>query len=385
MQSTALLDALTRLRASTDVIDRPVRLVQEAFVHVPDPRRRQGQRYPLPFLLCVLVLAVLGNCDSLDAVGQWCQEHEAFLATHFPGQRFYTPTGSLFRRLLPRLCVASVEAVLAVWTLESAAPAPAEAIAYDGKTVRGAAGGDDASVHLLSFVTHESQETLLQVAVEGKTNEIPVARAVFPALPLAGRVLTADALHTCAETAQALLDQEADYLLVLKRNQPTLYDECAAYFSDPSARVVRATTVDRARGRTETRTLYATTRLNTHLMRYSRFPCIRQVACLRTVMGDRDGPHEDVRFLLTSLSSGEADPERLLALARGHWRIETHHQVRDVTFHEDRSRLRTGSSPQILAAVRNLACTMIRRSGASAIAATRRRLAYHPDQALALF
>lgn len=264
MQSTTLLAALPRLRASIDVTNGPVRLIQAAFAQVPDPRRRQGQRYPLSFLLCVLVLAMLGNCDSLDAVGQWCQEHQAFLATHFPGQRFYTPTGSLFQRLLPRLCAVSVEAVLTAWTLKSGAQERNAAIAYDGKTVRGAIREDGSTPHLLSFVTHDMQETLLQVAVENKTNEIPVARAVFPALPLEGRVLTADALHTCAETAQALLDQEADYLLVLKRNQPTLYEECAAYFCDPTARVVRTTSVERTRGRTETRTLYATTRLNIH-------------------------------------------------------------------------------------------------------------------------
>jgi len=141
-------------------------------------------------------------------------------------------------------------------------------------------------------------------------------------LPLAGRVVTAAALHTCAETARAIRAQEADYLLVVKGNQPTLYAECAAYFSDPTARVGRATTVDRRRGRAETRTLYATTRLNAHLTRYSAVPHIRQVACLLTTAEDRRGTHRDVRFLLTSLAPRRAAPARLLTLARGHWSIE---------------------------------------------------------------
>src|SRR5579875_430049 len=184
MQSTALIGRLQEIRSQTPEAPRTI---EQAFGHVPDPRRRQGQRYPLTFLLCVLVLALLGNCDSLDAVGQWCQEHQDFLAQHFPGQRFHTPTGSLFRRLLPRLCVVSIEAVLATWTQESRTETGAEAVAYDGKTVRGAATGGDRAPHLLSFVTHQTQETLLQVAVDDKTNEIPVAREVVPALPLAGR------------------------------------------------------------------------------------------------------------------------------------------------------------------------------------------------------
>jgi predicted transposase YbfD/YdcC len=338
----------------------------------------------LPFLLSALVLAVLCNCDTLEAVGQWCAEHHALLAAHFPDQRFHTPTGSLYRRLLPRLSVAHLEAALATWVSGSLQAKADEALAFDGKTVRGAATAGQTAPHLLSVSTHQTHETLLQVRVEATTNEIPVARAVLPALPLAGRVMTADALHTCAETAQAILAQHADYLLVVKTNQPTLYAECAAYFSDPTARGRRTSTVDRRRGRTETRTLYATTRLNAHLRRYSALPHIRQVACLLTTTQDRRGTHQDVRFLLTSLRPPHADPGRLLRLVRGHWSIESRHFVRDVTFGEDRSSLRSGHAPQILAAVRNLAHTLIRRTGTTAIAAARRSFSYHPARALAL-
>jgi predicted transposase YbfD/YdcC len=384
MQSTALVDLIIDALAEAEEDATPVPPLAAAFASIPDPRRRQGRRYPLPFLLCALVLALLCNCDTLEAVGQWCAEHQALLAAHFPGQRFHTPTGSLYRRLLPRLSVAHLEAALALWVRGSLAAAADEALALDGKTVRGAATAEQPAPHLLSVSTHASGETLVQVRVAEKTNEIPVARVLFPALPLAGRVVTADALHTCAQTAQAILDAEGDYLCVVKHNQPTLYAECAAYFSDPTARVRRTTSVDRRRGRTETRTLYATGRLRAHLARYSPFPAVGQVACLLTTVEDRRGTHREVRFLLTSLTPERAGPARLLALARGHWSIESRHFVRDVTFGEDRSPLRTGDAPQILAACRNLAHTLIRRTGTSAIAAARRAFSYHPARALAL-
>jgi predicted transposase YbfD/YdcC len=384
MQSTVILDLIGTAVAEVAEGTTPVPPLVEAFASMPDPRRRQGRRYPLPFLLGALVLALLCNCDTLEAVGQWCAEHRALLATHFPAQRFHTPTGSLYRRLLPRLSVTHLEAVLAVWVQGSLAAGADEAVAWEGKALRGAGTEDNAAPHLLSVSTHLSGETLLQVRVAEKTNEIPVAREVLPALPLAGRVVTADALHTCAQTAHALLEQEADYLLVVKGNQPTLYAECAAYFSDPTARVGRATTVDRRRGRTETRTLYATTHLNAHLTRYSAFPRIAQLACLLATTQDRRGTHRDVRFLLTSLTPQQAAPARLLALARGHWSIESRHFVRDVTFGEDRSSLRAGDAPQFLAALRNLVHTLLRRSGVTAIAAARRSFSYHPARALPL-
>lgn len=385
MQSSAIVQLIADLQAA------PTRLTSLAatFGQVPDPRRRQGQRYSLPFLLCALVLALLCNCNSLEAVGEWCQAHREELAAHFPTQRFHTPTGSLLRRLLPRLSVEAVEAALAAWsqaTLQAPADAAdaTEALAVDGKTVRGAASAGQSAPHLLSVSTHRSGQTVLQARVDDHTNEIPIARALLPALPVAGRVVTADALHTQVETAQALLDHGADYLLVVKRNQEQLYAECAAYFSDPQATAARETTVERRRGRTETRTLYATARLNAHLARYSRFPRIGQVACLLTTMRDRRGTHRDVRFLLTSLTLQQADPARLLDLWRGHWSVEVRHYIRDVTFGEDRSTLRSGHAPQLLAALRNLALTLIRRAGTTRIAAFRRACAYQPHRAFAL-
>jgi predicted transposase YbfD/YdcC len=384
MQSTALLDLIVDALTEAEEETVPVPPLAAAFARIPDPRRRQGRRYPLPFSLCALILAVLCDCDTLEAVGQWCAEHRELLAVHFPDQRFHTPTGSLYRRLLPRLSVVHVEAALTLWVRGSLVAQADDAVALDGKTVRGAGTADQAAPHLLSASTHVSGETVLQVRVAEKTNEIPIARAILPTLPLAGRVVTADALHTCATTAQAILAQEADYLLVVKANQPTLYAACAAYFSDPTARVGRATTRDRRRGRTETRTLYVTTRLSAHLTRYSRFPRIGQVACLLTTTEDRRGTHREVRFLLTSLQPPQATPSRLLALARGHWSIESRHWVRDVTFGEDRSLLRTGHAPQLMAAIRNLAHTLIRRAGTTAIAAARRTFSYHPARAIAL-
>jgi predicted transposase YbfD/YdcC len=385
MQSTVLaavrevLEALPR--AAEHLGDLPA-----LFAAVPDPRARRGRRYDLPFLLTCLVAGLLCNCNSLDAIGEWCRHHRALLRRYCGPRRHLTPTGSLYRRLLPRLSVAPVEAALACWVRESLAAEADDALAWDGKTLRGAAlaGAAAPAPHLLSVSTHRSQETLLQVRVDEKTNEIPVARALLPALPLAGRVVTADALHTQVETAQAILDQQGDYLLVVKRNQETLYAECAAYFSDPRARVGRATTLDRRRGRSETRTLYATTGLNAHLTRYSRFPRIGQVACLLTTVVDRRGTQREVRFLLTSLPPERADPARLLALVRGHWRIESRHWTRDATFGEDRSRLRSGDGPQIMAALRNLVITLIRRLGTTRIAAQRRAFAARPAHALRL-
>jgi len=114
---------------------------------------------------------------------------------------------------------------------------------------------------------------------------------------------------------------------------------------------------------------------------------VQQVAQLtRTVTVRRTGKiTEEVVYLLTDLTPALASPGRLLELNRGHWGIENRlHYVRDVSFAEDRSRLRTGQAPQILAALRNLAITLIHRQGSTQIAASRRHFASYPAEALHL-
>jgi predicted transposase YbfD/YdcC len=230
--------------------------------------------------------------------------------------------------------------------------------------------------------THESQETLLQVQVSEKTNEIPVAQALLPFLPLRGRVSTADALHTQRAFTQAVIDLRGDDRLTVKENQPTLYTDLQTYFSDPEASYEQEQTVDRHKGRVEVRQIRVTTSMNAYL---ACWPGLAQVAQLKRSVTTAGKRSEAVVYLITNLPPLQASPGRLLHLIRGHWRIENGlHYVRDVTFQEDRSQLRTGHAPQILAALRNLVITLIHRQGSTQIAVTRRWFAFHPEKALAV-
>jgi predicted transposase YbfD/YdcC len=389
MQSIAMpavLDALAVEERLALLSDPAMATLQGVFAAVPDPRARRGRRYDLPFLLTCLVAALLCDCDSLAAVGQWCREHRALLARCYPHARFHTPTGALFRWLLPRLSVAEFEWALAGWVHTTRPAQEREAVAIDGKTVRGAAvlqpDGCSQAPHLLSVSGHTSHETLIQIRVDGKTNEIPVAQALLPYLPLRGRMVTADALHTQTAFSQGVLDQGGDYLLCVKGNQPTLYGDIALAFADPATRCSQpVSTIDRRRGRTEVRSLRTTTGLNAYL---TTLPQVGQVAELTRTVTSHGKAHREVVFLVTSRPPARARPARVLAWIRGHWSIEARHYVRDVTFGEDRSRLRHGHAPQLMAACRNLCITLIHRTASTEIGASRRSFAYHPAQALAL-
>jgi len=387
MQSTAvltLLDAHSAAGREATSPEAALATLPAVFAAVPDPRSRHGQRYDLPFLLTCLVAALLCGCDSLDAVGHWTHDRRSLLARHFGPRRHLTPTGSLYRRLLPRLSAAHLEAALAAWVRQTRPLRDREPVALDGTVVRGAVTITQPAPHLLSVSTHQTGETLLQVRVDDKTNEIPIAQEVLPHLPLRGRVVTADALHTQTATARVVRDSHADYLRVVTDNQPRLHAEVEASVVDPHATARSATTTDRAHGRVETRTLHVTTRLSAYLAAYFPFPRIAQVARLVRTVREKGQTRTETVYLITSLTPRQADAARLLALIRGHWSVEVRHRLRDVTFGEDASRLCSGAAPQVMAALRNRALTLIRRAGQTAIAAYRRHLAAHPGKALRL-
>jgi predicted transposase YbfD/YdcC len=281
------------------------------------------------------------------------------------------------------LLAQAIEDVLGRWIQATLRAAEDEPIALDGKTLRGAKTGVQAAPHLLSFCTHDSQETLFQVRVSEKTNEIPVAKAVLPTLPVAGRVVTSDALHTHADFMQLTHNQRGKSLFTVKQNQPTLYADLATYFADPHASCQHDETWDRRRGRVEHRAIRASQEMNGYLA--PAWPLLAQVAEVTRTVTQKGTTSTEVVYLITDLSPKQASPLRLLCLVRGHWGIENRsHYVRDVSFQEDRSRLRTANAPQLLAAFRNLAISLVHRSGSSQISATRRFFSYHPEQALAL-
>jgi len=390
MYSIALPVAAPSLAAEEQqVLLQPAPLVSlyQAFALVPDPRSRHGLRYDLPYLLTCLVAALLCNCNSTEAVAQWCQDHHLLLRVCLGPRDFATPTGSLYRRLLPRLDAQAIEVVLAAWVQSSRLQGDEEAVALDGKTLRGAGTAAQPAPHLLAFCTHQSQETLLQVRVSEKTNEIPVAKAVLPCLPTTPRVYTADALHTHAAFMQVAHDLHGFSLLTVKGNQPILFADLHLAFSDPATSLLPCDPplIERRRGRIEERSIRVTTDLNDYLRPH--WPLVQQVAQLtRTVTVKRTGTRtQEIVYLITDLPPTLASPRRLLELNRGHWGIENRlHYVRDVSFGEDRSRLRSGQAPQVLAALRNLVITLIHRQGSCHITASRRHFAAFPSEALHL-
>jgi hypothetical protein len=174
--------------------------------------------------------------------------------------------------------------------------------------------------------------------------------------------------------------------MIVKGNHPSLEAVLPAFFEPPLGRPAcqrQAQSREKGHGRIEWRRLTTTTVGVSALA----WPGLAQVFRLerRTKITRRGKVREEVVYGLTSASPQRAGPRRLLRWTRGQWAIENRsHWVRDVTFDEDRSTVRCGSIPQVLAAIRNVAVGLLRLAGRQNIAAAGRYYAAHPTEALAL-
>jgi predicted transposase YbfD/YdcC len=240
------------------------------------------------------------------------------------------------------------------------APAPGEGGEFSCWQAPGPPGihNQPNSAHLLAAMDHITRQVLAQRQVAGAPDEVPAFQPLLDGLDLDGVVVTADALQTHPEAAEFLVTHKhAYYMLVVKANQPRLLARCASL---PWHRVpVADRTRDRGHGRVELRSLKAVS------VRHFGFPHAAQV--LQVTRKRRD-LHTDrwqtvTVYAITSLPFEQAHPARLADLLRGHWTIENGlHWVRDVTFAEDASQVRTGNAPTVMAALRNLAIGVLSRA-----------------------
>jgi predicted transposase YbfD/YdcC len=362
----------------------------EVLAEMPDFRSKQGQRHPLAAILTLVCSALLCGYRSYTAMAEWGRNYGARL-THALGFTRQPPCAATLHAVLKGVDREALEAHLGTWAegLLAATPAPpdaAEGIAVDGKTLRGSQKQGAPGAHLLSALGHRLGLTLAQQAVADKTNEIPATLDLLRQVVLEGRVVTMDALLTQRPIAQQIVAAGGDYVMVVKENQPQLREDIATVFALPpiagETRTV-AETVDYGHGRIEQRRLYT----SDVLVGYSDWPGLAQVFHLeRQVLSKKTGEiREEVVTGVTSLAPERADAARLLALVRGHWHIENKsHWVRDVTFDEDRSQVRCGNIPQVMAALRNTVIGLMRQAGYTNIAAACRRFAAQPELALAL-
>jgi len=401
MQCTSAAVAPTMASHAAVPLAVSPRSLAAAFARVPDPRRAASITYALSAVLTLTVAAILSNHRSVLAIAEWGarQPPELLRTLGFPDGR--SPCQSTLHRVFGKLNGHALAAALSAHFAPAAIPVPPagaddlQGVAVDGKAQRGRLPFQDGGcpVHALTAFCHEHGIVLAQEPIEQGSEkseaELTVAPALLARVAWPGRVLTGDALFCQRHLCQQVRAAGGDYLLLVKENQPTLYDDIRLLFDPPAGskplplldrREVQ--TRERGHGRQdEVRHLVASTDLTDYL----DWPGVAQVFRLERTWRERGATKQALHYGITSLQPAVGPPERLLALKRGHWAIENGlHRVKDVCLGEDQSLIHRGQGPTVMALLRDAAVSLLRRAGVRQISARLRYHSQHPSAAVAL-
>jgi len=353
----------------------------QRFGRVSDGRRDQGRVHPVAVVLALCAAAVVAGMASFTAIAGWATDVPAEVLVKLYGRRSAPPSKATIWRVVTGADAATVDAVIGAWLLAQAAARDVVAgdvvagddvagddvagtdreapellaIMVDGKAVRGATDAEGNQVHLLAAATHDDALVVGQVEVGAKSNEIPQFAPLLDTLAASGvdlahTVITADALHTQRAHADYLHERGAGFVFTCKQNQPRLF---AALDALPWAQTpIAARQVDRGHGRVTTRTIQVMPAPED-----LPFPHVNQAWLIERYVTALDGtPTSAVAALgVTNLTADTTAPQRLAALVRNHWGIESLHWLRDTVYREDNSAVRTRSGPRVMAGLRNLA------------------------------
>ncbi|HSQ55285.1 MAG TPA: ISAs1 family transposase [Gemmata sp.] len=337
---------------------------QDHFQDLTDPRVERTRKHPLINIVFIAVCGVLSGANSFAAIEEFGLDRRTWFA-RFLDLTNGIPSDDTFARVLARIDPGAFEKCLLSWMQAVQEITDHRLIAIDGKTLRGSYDRRDgkAAIHMVSAWASENTLSLGQVVVNEKSNEITAIPELLRLLDVSGAVVTIDAMGCQKEIADLIREGGGDYVLAVKQNQPTLYEQVGeaidAGLEQDAAALDEHQTVETGHGRQETRT-------------YVIFPApetvdpddvwrdLSAVGMAITESTDSKGHCRlEARYYILSVL---LTAQEFAAAVRGHWSIENNlHWQLDVSFREDECRVWTDHAPANLSVIRRFALGLLKR------------------------
>lgn len=342
----------------------PAAIVSQTFENVTDPRAERGCNHDLLEMIFLTLTATICGANGWADVERFAKAKLSWFRRYVKLERG-VPSHDTLGRVFSRLDTGEFLTAMHAWIDQFAGALRDKGIAIDGKVLRGSfdRSASQSPLHTITAFATETRLCLRQMSVDDKSNEIPAVPVLLSLMEIEGAVVTLDAMHCQKETAKAIADAKADYVLTVKGNQEKLYRKLGDLFASYGesdykiAGLKRHVTVEKSHGRQERREYY--------VIEVPDDEILHDWAEARTVgmiYRHREGnvkEHDETTYFISSLPP---KVKRLSQLVRDHWKIEnSEHYVLDVTFSEDRSRIRRGTSPEISAAFRRMALNILQR------------------------
>ncbi len=340
---------------------------QDHFASLSDPRsfHAPNLRHDLIDILVIAVCAVICGAEGWEDIEDYGHAQAEWFAEVLDLPHGI-PGHDTFRRVLSQLDPEELTQCFVSWTQALSDFSGGDIVAIDGKTLRHSfdRATSQSAIHMVSAWASANRLVLGQVKVDDKSNEITAIPDLLKMLDLSGTTVTIDAMGCQKEIAKAITDQGADYVLALKKNHRTLYEEVKLFLDDAQASEFAEIehgyheTVDGEHGRLETRKYWITSAIDWLGAKVS-WANLQSVGLVETCRKTGEKVEIERRYYLVSLP---ADGVRFGDAVRQHWGIENGlHWVLDVSFDEDACRIRKDKGAQTFSVLRQMALNMLKR------------------------
>jgi predicted transposase YbfD/YdcC len=364
--------------------------VSHHFGTITDPRRSHSVIHKLLDIFFMALCAALSGAETVEAIAIYAKEKENWLKEFLklPGK---VPSYNTFWWVFVLIQPAELQNCFVQWAKTIAPLSKGENVAIDGKALRGTADPDipNSFVHMVSAWASNTNFTIGQLKVEGKSNEITAIPKLLDMIDIKDAVVTIDAMGCQTKIAAKIIDGGGDYILAVKENQPNLYDEIEHYFNNVNdielelseCKMVESnnTKEKEKHGRIERRKVYATDAIEELLPQKNEWKGLKSIICVHSFRTIKEKTTNEKRYYISSLAP---DPGRLGDVIRSHWGIENKvHWMLDVGFLEDKLKAKAGFIAENLAVVRHLSLNLLKSDKTTkySIANKRLKAALNPD------
>jgi predicted transposase YbfD/YdcC len=342
---------------SPQILQNPLALFRQ-FEVIEDPRIDRHKRYPLLNILIFTFVAIMSDQQSWYEIRAFCASNLDWFSQYIDASSG-VPSHDTFRRVFCLLDPQQLEKAIIDWAEEIRVRKGIgkRIVVLDGKSLRGVAWKiDQTQLHILNAWDATENQFLGQMAIDCKTNEITAAPKLLKSLNLNGAVVTVDALMTQREIASTVIEQKGDYIMALKGNQGSLYEDVKLYFDSMQEGMSCWRSMEKNRGRVEIRT--CTMAPANWIENKDSWVGLRNIFKIDSEIYYDGKTTNETRYYITSLQTGA---EELLGLARRHWSIENGlHRSLDMTFKEDSAQEHNRNAAANLSILRKVALSLLK-------------------------
>lgn len=353
------------------------------FGDLEDPRSDINLTHPLINVVSIAILGTICGADDWVAIETYGQAKADWLATFLDLSKGGIPSHDTFGRVFRWLDEEAFQAMFVKWTAEICQATDGEVVALDGKKLRRSHDGhhDRDGIWMVSAWASKNRIVLGQTKVDEKSNEITAIPHLLAQLDLSGCVVTVDAINTQTAIAQQIVDAQADYVMAVKGNQGTLYEDLQLLFEGfedewyQSVQYETARCTNQGHGREEYRKVWVVSEreYRQYLRQESKWANLRSLIKLVTVryVPTSDKMETTTRYFISSWRASASD---FLQAIRDHWQIENGlHWVLDVAFREDDSRIRKDHAPANMALLRHIAVNLLKQEKSAKVGINNKR------------